>query len=187
MQDTERKLPCISHSCKFEGVRLKRAIYQRTIPKWQNHICYIKSKTFVCCQERPAQSHAKPNKNQQELSKTQHEKPSQKKQAISVTLSSATHWETPIVSTALVKEKKKMPKTSTSDIRLSGVAPDTTPSKYQELIVLRYNIENRNFDIENSIFRYHYDSANEVIIDFESFERSFSISKLSYYIRWYID
>ena len=24
MQDTERKLPCISHSCKFEGVRLKR-------------------------------------------------------------------------------------------------------------------------------------------------------------------
>lgn len=80
-----------------------------------------------------------------------------------------------------------MPKTSTSDIRLSGVAPDTTPSKYQELIVLRYNIENRNFDIENSIFRYHYDSANEVIIDFESFERSFSISKLSYYIRWYID
>ena len=67
-----------------------------------------------------------------------------------------------------------MPKTSTSDIRLSGVAPDTTPSKYQELIVLRCKKSlakelKRKFDIENSIFRYHYDSANEIIIDFESF------------------
>lgn len=63
-----------------------------------------------------------------------------------------------------------MPKTSTSDIRLSGVAPDTTPSKYQELTVLRYKKTlakklKRKFDIENSIFRYYYDSANEIIIE----------------------
>lgn len=143
MQDTKSKLPCISHSCKFQGASLKRYLRSK---------CHILSekdprmaesymrKTFVCCQESTTQSHGKPSKSQQEPSKTQHEKPSQKKQAISVTLSSVTHWEIPAVSTAptIVKDKKKMPKTSTSNIRLRGVAPDTTPSKYQKLIALRH-------------------------------------------------
>ena len=94
MQDTKSKLPCISHSCKFEGVRLKRYLRSKCHDLSEKDPEMAESymrKTFVCCQESTTQSHAKPSKSQQEPSKTQHEKRSQKKQAISITLSSVTH------------------------------------------------------------------------------------------------
>ena len=83
-----------------------------------------------------------------------------------------------------------MPKSLTTDVRLRGVALKITPSKYQQVTVLGYKKPltkdlRRKFGTENTSFRCHYESANEIILDFERFLRGFWTSKLSYCIQWF--
>ena len=67
-----------------------------------------------------------------------------------------------------------MPKPSSTSTRLRGVYNQVSPSKFKQLQLFRYKKpltedQKKTFGIKESPFTFHYDSANEVLLDYERF------------------
>ena len=71
-------------------------------------------------------------------------------------------------------EKKKMPKCSSTTTRLRGVYNLISQSKYKQYQILSYKKPltddlKKQFGIKDLRFRYHYNTANEVLLDYQRF------------------